>query len=385
MKDPPTSGTEEAFHGDWDANIRSIIEVCVPGGISQRNSHIATREVRPDYTYCIGEACPFRGEEESPETFTEDPRRELANNLVWMFGVTPYILGYYAKGTCVTLVALTAPQSGGNVGIHDLVRVDLSSWRGRIQNIVHLLNLSTFLDPLSQLMDRSGPEFLRLERDTCTIEFTSFVIVKTFRDSAKAKRLCALYDLIVANNVPNTDHVSYSSGNIVHLKPRGSAFRPRTVPELYERVRCVLEALVVAHRILLYHRNIRPENVIRKIDNPSKWFLVGWEDAASGPRTLAQPHFASETHCPDVFHDDHGPEVDIWGVGLLTEECCRFAGRPLSKFGQSLQKQAKELTATAALQQLHDIYNNLPALWITECNTFADVTGPRWLRSEDNR
>jgi len=43
----------------------------------------------------------------------------------------------------------------------------------------------------------------------------------------------------------------------------------------------------VIHDIPFYHRDIRWNNVIRRIDDPTKWFLIDWEDAACSP-TKAQ-------------------------------------------------------------------------------------------------
>ncbi|TFK17847.1 hypothetical protein FA15DRAFT_300792 [Coprinopsis marcescibilis] len=306
--------SESNFISAWDRNIRFIVERCVPYGTSFRNSnsHTATRDLRPDYGFLIRKTCPFRGEEKGPEN-TADPREELSEKLIWMYKSTPYVLAYHASGTSVSLVALAPSQVGLNPVIHNLVTTDIQWRKDRINNILHLINLSALLTPLSQLMEPSGAEFDRLERRTCTIDLTSFVIIKTYQDSAKVKHLRGIYDLLREYRVPNVDRLSFASGNTVHLAPRGVAVQPRTKQELHECVRCVLEALVVLHRIPLYHRDIRPENVIKRIEDPSRWFLIDWEDA-SGPETVAQPYFMRETHSPDIFHDNHGAEVDIWGV-----------------------------------------------------------------------
>ena len=112
--------------------------------------------------------------------------------------------------------------------------------------------------------------------------------------------------------------------DVVCLLPRGVNSRPDIEKELRECLICVLEALVVrivillileasahlvqvAHQIPLYHRDIRWENIIRRADDESKWFLIDWEDATMPP-TFAQPLFAKDTHSPDIFRDGHGPE-----------------------------------------------------------------------------
>jgi len=52
---------------------------------------------------------------------------------------------------------------------------------------------------------------------------------------------------------------------------------------------------------------------MRCLDDPTKWFIVGWENAATPP-TTAQKHFNHREHSPRVFIDGNGAEVDIWGV-----------------------------------------------------------------------
>ena len=70
----------------------------------------------------------------------------------------------------------------------------------------------------------------------------------------------------------------------------------------------------------LFHRDIRWPNVIRRLDDPQKWFIIDWDDADSPP-TRAQSHFKRSTHSPNVFVDGHGAEVDIWSVGELIVQC----------------------------------------------------------------
>ena len=63
-------------------------------------------------------------------------------------------------------------------------------------------------------------------------------------------------------------------------------------------------------------------------NDPRKWFLIDWEDAATRP-TLAAKHLDKQCHSPAVFKDNHSPEVDIWSAGILIIECSRsFAGFP---------------------------------------------------------
>ena len=55
---------------------------------------------------------------------------------------------------------------------------------------------------------------------------------------------------------------------------------------------------------------------MQSLDDHSKWFLIDWEDASFVP-TKAVAGMNVEEHSPKVTEDNHGAEVDIWGVGRL--------------------------------------------------------------------
>jgi hypothetical protein len=74
----------------------------------------------------------------------------------------------------------------------------------------------------------------------------------------------------------------------------------------------------------VFHRDIRWPNVIQRADDPASWFLIDWEDAAYRDNEAAR-HLDPNTHCPRVFVDNHGGEVDVWSVGLLIKEARSFA------------------------------------------------------------
>ena len=51
-------------------------------------------------------------------------------------------------------------------------------------------------------------------------------------------------------------------------------------------------------------------------EGSSKWFLIDWEDASFAP-TKAARHLSRAEHSSKVHEDNHGADVDIWGVGRL--------------------------------------------------------------------
>ena len=66
----------------------------------------------------------------------------------------------------------------------------------------------------------------------------------------------------------------------------------------------------------MFHRDIRWPNIMQSREDSSKWFLIDWEHASFAP-TKAARHMSRVGHSPKVHEDNHGADVDIWGVGRL--------------------------------------------------------------------
>jgi hypothetical protein len=179
---PPHSGTESTFHSFWDANVRKILELLLPGGRSMRDSsrHTATGLLRPDFAFILYNLCPFRGEEKPPGS-NDDPRAELSTKLAWAYDPAPYVLGhlmspmflnifliilsgYYANGARITLVAITPSGLNNQPVVHNIVDADLSLRRDRIKNICRLINIAGVLQHLAELVRPLDAEFELLER-----------------------------------------------------------------------------------------------------------------------------------------------------------------------------------------------------------------------------
>jgi len=112
----------------------------------------------------------------------------------------------------------------------------------------------------------------------------------------------------------------------------------------------------VAHRVPIYHCDIRWDNVIREIDDKSKWLLIDWEDAAVPP-TKARPTFTESNHSPAIFSDGHGTEVDIWAIGHLIETSEAIDISPdLKKLGERICQESELLSAEEVLE----LVNNCP-------------------------
>ncbi|KAF8630512.1 hypothetical protein AX17_005404 [Amanita inopinata Kibby_2008] len=267
IKSPPMTGTENSFHSFWDQNVRDILEIVVPCGRSMRNSsrHTAAWSLRPDYAFLLDKICPFHGEEKGPED-NESPKAELAKKLAWAYEPAPYILGYYAEGTDLTLVAISPPPHPRSLPvIHDIARLILSG-------------------PLK-------PNSL----EDSQVEIAGHYIVKTYTGPDKfehVRHLQNVYQILWDKMVGNTDSLMNHYDATVVLPPRGIADPPKTEQELISAVICILEALVALHKDApLFHRDLCWPNVMRSLDNPQAWFIIDWEDTGAPP-TKALSHFS---------------------------------------------------------------------------------------------
>jgi len=101
----------------------------------------------------------------------------------------------------------------------------------------------------------------------------------------------------------------------------------------------------------IFHRDIRWPNIVKRADDPTKWFLIDWDEAASPP-TIAATHLDQCCHAPAVFLDDHGPEVDVWAVGMLLMESYRSLTIPSEFRVVGAILQSEKLTASEALERV---------------------------------
>ena len=105
----------------------------------------------------------------------------------------------------------------------------------------------------------------------------------------------------------------------------------------------------------VYHRDIREPNIIKRFDIQG-WFLIDWSDASTIP-TLGVQHLSDLEHSPHVREDNHGPEVDIWGIGYYMEELasrlqCRIAKPEAVRQMAQRWKGDTSTTATRALDEV---------------------------------
>ena len=85
---PPESGSESSFIALWDDNVRRVLDVLVPTGVSIRGPH----KLRPDFGFVLRNLCLFWGEEKAA-TDTDDSKAELCDRLAWIYNPAPYVFG----------------------------------------------------------------------------------------------------------------------------------------------------------------------------------------------------------------------------------------------------------------------------------------------------
>jgi hypothetical protein len=105
----------------------------------------------------------------------------------------------------------------------------------------------------------------------------------------------------------------------------------------------------------VYHRDIRQPNIIKRLDG-SGWFLIDWADATTTP-TRGVTHLKEWEHSPRVRVDNHGAEVDIWGIAeymrqLASRVTCQVAKPEAIK---ELARRWMEDVTTSAANALDEI------------------------------
>lgn len=91
-----------------------------------------------------------------------------------------------------------------------------------------------------------------------------------------------------------------------------------------------------------------------KYNSSDGWFLIDWSDASTAP-TMAAEHLSADGHSPRVKMNNHGPEVDIWGVAHFMIELTRHCTIKDEAGVVQLARRWKEditVTAETALQEV---------------------------------
>ena len=102
-----------------------------------------------------------------------------------------------------------------------------------------------------------------------------------------------------------------------------------------------------------------------KRSNDQRWFLIDWSDASTAP-TRAVTHLKESEHSPRVREDNHGAEVDIWGIGKYLEDMaprasCRIANPdPVEQMARRWMANPTTSAASALDEINGSIYRLIP-------------------------
>ncbi|KAG9007337.1 hypothetical protein FRB94_014459 [Tulasnella sp. JGI-2019a] len=357
---PHRAATEAGYHSFLDRVLSDPLQLLHPAGTWSRDSsyHASTKQFRPDFTFVSNNICLFRGEEKPPGSL-DDPQLELAEKLTWTYDPAPYIFGYFASGPKVTLVVICRPNPNDRKRmpiVYPIFEMDLSFVRQRIDILRRLIRMSQLFGPLlSVIRTPRAADFQILERDDKTVEILAGCVKKVHNDPLRTRHLEMIYKQLDTKMVRNVDRPvlwRVDKGE-VYLGPKGVNLPPKDVKELVQAVTCVLQMLEDLHQEPpIYHRDLRWPNIMQDATDSSRWFVIDWDDATHTP-TKAANHLRENNHSPDVQHDDHGPEVDIWGVGqLICEGAMIFGSLPqvLQEYGRNMKENSKIVTVHEALE-----------------------------------
>jgi len=102
----------------------------------------------------------------------------------------------------------------------------------------------------------------------------------------------------------------------------------------------------------LFHKDIQWSNIVQRADDPSRWFLIDWDDAAV-PTTSAAMHLNQNYHSSSVFRDGHAGEVDVWAVGkVMSKASRRLLGFPSNIVAVGEKMQTETIGTEEALDMI---------------------------------
>ncbi|KAH7288099.1 hypothetical protein KP509_31G011900 [Ceratopteris richardii] len=279
----------------------------------------------------------------------DDPALCLVSKLLWTYGDLPYILGYYAVGTTVTFCALSrsfSSESTEKVLCTNLMTIGLSNPTERLSAMVpcwHIAQLLPLLADACARMCNVYSDYSRIQSSSCkVIEVMASHVRKMYPSRRRWAGVKSLYEVLAEQRIPFVERlVRWDEMRLLlDFKPRGLPVKPSSVDGLLQALKCVCTALVALHNIMLMHRDLCWENVMKRSDiqDEEQWFLIDFEDAAfeegggsaavsssaaTSPFRYYYPHRLSPTrHAPEMSRGaHHGLKVDVWGLGYLIKTC----------------------------------------------------------------
>ncbi|KAL8016995.1 putative protein kinase [Plasmopara halstedii] len=314
MLEPLRSGdTEKSFIWFWDTMIRALLDLMFVNARLNRdtNHQSSTAKQRADFMFFLNE---------------QIPRLELSEKLIWSYGIIPYLFGYAASGYKIQFFAMV--RAGDGLTNVDTIRIgsfDLKEIADRFRMVLALLNLCLLFPAITEACPNSGRnEYTNIHCSSgVLVRLNPTSVEKVFLLEEGIDQLELIYRIIKNADVPHVDRLIKvkRSTKTATFEPCGMMVKPSNLLELFVALRFVLEAMIVLHRELVIHRDIRWSNVIKRRDCDA-WFLIDFADAAISPQHFPNgEHLSKEEHAPEIFVSGgtHTTAVDLWGVGYLIE------------------------------------------------------------------
>ncbi|CAJ0628134.1 10562_t:CDS:2 [Entrophospora sp. SA101] len=359
------SFTEDSYHPLWQQAIYIPIKLGCPDGAYNRNSsyNTSTRQLHPDFSFLVSNACLFRGEEKAPSN-AEDPANELTSKLIWIYGECPYIFGYYAVGFMVTFCYLQKGRD--SIERIDLKTCNLEKLDGRIEAFLIGRNIGHLLPLLRKTIPDSLQEFTIIHRDNGKIiELMQNVVIKRYKSAELVGHIVNLYDKMKSHHISFIDSlikvkIEEQSVPFVILSPKGIHYKPQSEKQLVMALYCALTAVEAFHGLNIMHRDIRWENLMKYADK-DRWFIIDFDEACDSPSSVPYMQLDRRSHAPEIFSGNHDKSVDIWSIGHLiletsikSELLTEYAERSLM-----LKDSKKRPTAKEALEWLCNRYKDI--------------------------
>ncbi|KAF8584017.1 hypothetical protein K439DRAFT_1176344 [Ramaria rubella] len=162
------------------------------------------------------------------------------------------------------------------------------------------------------------------------VEIMASCLVETYTCSdaeARIKHLEAIYAPLRHRHVPNTDHIILAKGKALSLLLAASQFLPKS------RRTCESVSFVFWMRWSCFMRS------------------QSFTEIYATPPTKGEPRFSTSDHSPRIRDDNHGAEVDIWGVGhLITSSTAADLSGEFKALGKRVCEEAHILTAQEVLE-----------------------------------
>ncbi|XLR66784.1 hypothetical protein HN51_009370 [Arachis hypogaea] len=372
--------SRDSFIPLWDHCINSILSFfCNQDFILIRKptyttttSSTALQDQWPNVTGFVNNYCLWRGEEtDQLREGQQDPSSTIVEKLLWTYADLPYILGYYAIGTKVTLCALSrstqSDQGETRIVRTDLQQLNLTTPTERIKALVPCFRIATLLPLLSKICNNSKglgiftySDFERFDHGNGVVtEMTPNTCTRMFSDKRKWLAAKEVYE-ILKHRIPHAETLVQCCENDMSLvfKPRGCRTKPSNCEELVEALKCVTKALVALHDLSFMHRDLGWEKVLRRSDSrerESEWFVCGFEEASGAPELNRRVRVGMEGEwAPEMERGLHSVKVDVWGVGWLIRTCGLVVPKMVKELERMCMENNPEHRPTAA-----DCYHHL--------------------------